>query len=213
MQPERYTRPDLSPIAESFEIRPSGIALRWRDGVPEPVYLPQTLRWTQIRSIDLDAAPPEIVLRDGRRAWISAVHRDALGAAALDAGVELCRHYPIWSRLLEPFLDTDWGVGSDRELVAWGFDPAEIARIRRRARWAMVAMTRWTWEWVSYCQADLITARYLGRPASVAVSGEHYRRFRERSDRIAARGPAGAWDPIFWRDAAGGPDGAPLALA
>jgi hypothetical protein len=116
--------------------------------------------------------------------------RDELGQAPRRADVPLLQRPPVWPNLLEPFLDSDYDKVRqpvERQLVTWGFDRAEVRRIRRRV---LVPMALWgwlTWEWSDFDQVDLLAAWFLVHVPPQVASWSSYRRFRRWTDEIADR--------------------------
>jgi hypothetical protein len=179
-----------SAICPGAEFVPDGIRLHW-DGQPhEHSYLGDRVRWAEVRDADPAARPPELRLHDGRTLFITAQQERDVAAAVDAAGVPVVHRPPIWSWLLEPFLDTDYGICRERveqRLREAGFAAEEVHRIRRRVRLRMLALTALTWEWALYGQTDLLDAWLLFRVPRGPLSDRSYRRFRRWTDRIADR--------------------------
>jgi len=176
--------PPRSVIIDSVEFSSTGIVPNWPKRSLERDYLGSTILWDSVRDVDTSEAPPEVRLKDGRTAFLSAVLRDQLADAATVAGINQVQRPPVWYLLLEPFLDTETPRAANRAaLNQLGFNKTEVRRIRSRLLTRMIALTVWTLEWEHYGQADAIDA-YASRRW---MPGIRYRRFRAWTDAIAER--------------------------
>ena len=189
------------PVAPDAIIEATGVRLRWPYPCAAARYSGSRIPWADIRDADpsIGALAPELRLRDGRTIFLPARIRDELARALDRAGVPLLRRPPVWPRLLEPFLDTDYRLereAVERQLAGWGFPRSEVRRIRRRVFVPMVVLLGLTWEWIVFDQTDLLVARFLVHAPPQVATWSSYRRFRRWTDAIADRpasghGPAG----------------------
>ena len=139
------------------------------------------MRWSEIRDADPAAAPPEIRTTDGRTLFVTAVRRDELQAALTARAIPGVTRPPVWSLILDEFLDTDYEIfreRTERRLVDIGVSRAEFTHIRDLVRTHMDEFVAATWEWMDLSQADLIAAHRFSTAAD-------YREFRAWTDRIA----------------------------
>lgn len=106
-------------------------------------------------------APPAVRTREGEFLFIEAPHAAQLAAFGERNGVPFVRREDVWSLILEPFLDTEFGADArERTLArlgACGVPRDEVASIRERVEWRMLALTAVTWEWVYYGLYDVLT--------------------------------------------------------
>lgn len=132
------------------------------------------------------ACPPEIYLDDGTVVFVSARLADDLRTLLSDHRIPVTTRRPVWSCLLDPFLDTDYEIfreHCENRLREWGFGDDEVRSIRERVAPHADRYVELTWEWQDLGESDLIAAYLLDpRPA------RDYRRFRRWTDGIAARG-------------------------
>jgi len=80
--------------------------------------------------------------------------------------VPMTERFDAWGALCEPFLDTeltaDQQQGLLRALQERGFTESDVASIRKKIRFSMLAMTMATWEWQHYGLEDVRRAHSLG---------------------------------------------------
>ena len=183
------------PVPDHLTSEAAGLRLSWRLQWAERSYVGSFIAWAQIRDGDPDATPPQLRLRDGRTVFISAVDREALRSALDMAAIPVRRRPDVWSDLLEPFLDTDYGVMRatvEKRLLASGLDRLEVQAIRQQVQSRMRALTALTFEWEYFGQADLISTYPRRRLFLSWRSRASYQRFRRWSDAIADRPTAGS---------------------
>jgi hypothetical protein len=178
------------PVPDRVEFGAVGLRLCWRLQLAERGYVGNFIAWSQVRDGDPHAAPPQLRLRDGRTVFVSATYRESLLTALDEAAVSICRRPDVWGHLLEPFLDTDYGIVRERveeDLRSWGLADLEVESIRRRVRPRMRSLTALTWEWQYYGQADVISACPRRWRITSWLPWSKYCRFRRWSDTIADR--------------------------
>jgi hypothetical protein len=180
-----------SAIAEAAVADAAGLHLHWHPGSLERRYIGDLLPWSLIRDADPSEAPPEIRLSDGRTCFVSATSRDAIIQGCNANGVPLRRRPPIWSVLLEEFLDggTAHTYEQRQVLSTAGITSLEAIGIQKRLRIRMLLTTLLTWEWAHYGQVDAIDAVSMLRARR--MTWRKYRDFREWSDGIAERSGSG----------------------
>lgn len=120
---------------------------------------------SEVAELRLNRAPLELVLRDGRIGFVSAVRRRDLAIFGRLHGIPVVERDDVWSLLTEDFLDTERGdevaARTLDRLESNGISRPEAHAIRRFIASAMTRRTTWTWEWVHYGLWDLIEARPL----------------------------------------------------
>jgi hypothetical protein len=175
------------PSPASVRFDREGVHLRWPEPGAEARYCGTQIPWPAVR----DVGGAELRLRDRRTVLLGFQQAPALLAAATEAGVPHVTRAPVWSWLLEPFLDNDYSAGRDeveRDLHRHGFTGREIRRIRWRVGARMTAYNLVVWEWADLDQRDLLNAWRLVRPTPRHAPWWSYRRFRRWTDRVADRG-------------------------
>ncbi|HEY3009346.1 MAG TPA: hypothetical protein VGJ63_14940 [Micromonosporaceae bacterium] len=174
-------------MADQVGFGRDGLRLTWLRPCAEARYCGSAVSWSQVRDGDPDRCPPQLRLLDGGTLFVARGRYEELAAAMAEAGVAVVRRPDVWADLLEPFVDTDYGVfraTCEERLRSVGFTDAEVAGIRRRVRWRMYALTALTWEWGGYGQCDLLlaTSLFVRR-----MRWPRYRRFRSWTDAVAER--------------------------
>src|SRR5690349_19836584 len=129
------------PEAPDVRFDGEGVHLAWPRPGAEARYCGAAVPWRAVRDVD-DRSSPQLRLHDGRTVFLGRDDAPALRAAAADAGVPCVFRAPVWSWLLEPFLDSDYAANRDdveHNLREHGFTAAETRRIRRRVGARMTA--------------------------------------------------------------------------
>ncbi|MFW0795431.1 hypothetical protein AAFP30_16590 [Gordonia sp. CPCC 205515] len=180
-RPER-----LHPIAAEFEATPDGLYLRWPRHHPEARLVGSPIGWSRLRGGDPDAFSPELYLDDDTVVFVSALCHDKLRMTLQQHRIPMITRRPVWSLLLDPFLDTDYEIVRERcesRLRECGFDDDEMRAIRARVAPYADRYVQLTWEWQDLGEADLIAGYLIDAPDLHA-----YGKFRRWADHIAARG-------------------------
>lgn len=136
------------------------------------------LPWSVVAEVLPDAAPPEVRTRDGEILFIRATQRDALVAAAAEAGAPCVQRLDVWALILEPFLDTTFDQEhQDRTLAALaecGVERQECLALRQEVALVMAGhnLKSGLWDTVHLGLYDLLHAY---RAAGVPEFAQRYR--------------------------------------
>ncbi|WAL64945.1 hypothetical protein ORV05_29075 [Amycolatopsis cynarae] len=123
-----------------------------------------TLTARQIRDANWILSPPEIRTTLGETLFVPHAQQAQLEQFCLRNGIAGKQRLDIWSDLLEPFLDTEFGPehvqATDKRLRQAGLSGEEVAGIRRRVTPLMHAYNfdSMLWEWVDLSLYDLLSA-------------------------------------------------------
>lgn len=142
---------------------------------------------SEVREIDLDAAPPS--LRAGDEVlFVWAPLRKELADFAKRNGIRVAARFEVWPAILEPYFDVEPAIESRRETVErlWdlGIDPSEADEVRLRVERPLRSYTfdaeRWGWTQLGLCDV-LWTVRASGPPE------REFEAFYHEAMRIALR--------------------------
>lgn len=139
--------------------------LRYKNKAAHPAastYRAGVVTAAAIRDADWGAFPPEVRTHTGETLFVPRSQRTDLEHFCHRNRIAQQRRPPIWSMLLEPFLDT---VVSENTLAKiqirlsqTGFEASEVAAIRNRVGPVMVSFNNKVWEWVDLGLDDLLRA-------------------------------------------------------
>ena len=92
---------------------------------------------------------------------VSRTHLDALQKICQRHDIPLVQRYDVWSDLLDPFLDTEFSLDSQKANIQrlkehGSLTDDEIIDLRKKVEGKMVRHTALTWEWQHYGLADLL---------------------------------------------------------
>jgi hypothetical protein len=141
------------------------------------------LPWSLVAEVLPDAAPPEVRtlfedafgIRAGDVLFVPATQREALRAAAGEAGVPCVRRVDVWGLILEPFLDTTFDHEHQERtlatLAANGVSREECLALRQEVALAMVGYNfgAGLWDWAHLGLYDLLSAYQLAAEADFAA--------------------------------------------
>ena len=161
---------DVSSLTKLFAHLPDvifteeGIQFQEYPFAPSTIYPSQLLVVADIEEINEKAAPPEIRTRNGDILFISAVQKDDLLKFAKQNKLPVIYRFDIWDRLLEPFLDTEFGDEEKKRtlriLEQNGISEKECETIREEVSRAMIPYNFATglWDWAHLGLKDLLSA-------------------------------------------------------
>ena len=130
---------------------------------PSIVFGGKTFGASDIKSIDLESAPPTLQIGN-ELIFISAEHKDKLKQFTTQNKIPTIQQPPIWSWILEPFLDTEFTSEHELRLnnllAQYGLTESEIAAIRNRVREQMMKYNFDTmlWNWTDFNAIDVLFA-------------------------------------------------------
>ena len=146
------------------------------------------LPWSVVAEVLPDAEPPEIRTRGGEILFVRAEQREALRAAASEAGVPCVQRVDVWALVLEPFRDTLFDQQHQERtllaLAASGVSRQECLALRQEAALALAgAGFGGRWDSPHLGLYDLLLAY---RAAGAAVFAASYRAALAVARRAAA---------------------------
>lgn len=168
-------------------IKETQIELRNYPFEPSFAYGNSILPASAIKNIDLTSAPPAVLIND-ELIFIRAELKDVLEAFAKINQIELVNRDPVWSWILEPFLDTEFTEETrsrlEKLLNQVGLDNSRVESIRNEVRDQMFKYNFDTmlWNWTFFDTIDVLMAM---KPK---YSQEEFANFHKEVMRIALIG-------------------------
>jgi hypothetical protein len=140
-----------------------------------------------VREICVGWAPPTLLLSTGEFVFVSAEFAAALGEWAVEQQVPFVSRFDVWSRILEPFLDTEHSPEEQARTMTVleknGVASEEVERMRKLVGERMLMLTFATWEWVHY---GLYDALKVMRPFCI-LTGWTFAAFQRHAMDLARR--------------------------
>ena len=109
------------------------------------VFADEWVAHEDIRAVDLNATPPEVILKSGEILFAHPGYRERLRTFALNYRIPMQRRLDVWSLIAEPFLNVDhddrWHAQTETILTETGITPSEVATLRSQVAPAIAALT------------------------------------------------------------------------
>ncbi|MEO9022786.1 MAG: hypothetical protein ABI237_18050 [Ginsengibacter sp.] len=131
--------------------------------VPSIAYDRKTFTTSDIKSIDIESAPPTVQIGN-ELIFIGAEQKDKLKDFATQNNIPVIQKPPIWNWILEPFFDTEFTSEHESRLnnllAQYCLTETEILEIRIKVKEQMMKYNFDTmlWNWTDFSAADVLFA-------------------------------------------------------
>ena len=131
--------------------------------LPSIAYGDKTFIASDIKSIDLESAPPTLQI-GSELIFISAKQKEKLKEFASQNNIPIIQRPPIWNWILEPFLDTEFTSEHELRLnnllTQYGLTETEVSTIRVKVKEQMMKYNFDTmlWNWTDFSAIDVLFA-------------------------------------------------------
>lgn len=147
----------------TMQIIENNIVIRDYPFEPSRAYHEQLFKLSDINNISVTSRPISIQVQD-ELIFVSAENKSELLTFAHKNHIRLVGRSYVWSRILEPFLDTDYSTETDERLTLLltqaGLSEERVFELRKEVKTQMLKYNFDTmlWEWVNLDVFDVLRA-------------------------------------------------------